>query len=79
MTHPILSRIPVLGKFVDERFLEHRRRSSSVAGIAAAVLALLLFDYRLLHDHVWAWDLLAVALTFLALKLSLFAWYRFND
>ena len=27
MTHPILSRIPILRKFVDERFLEHRRRS----------------------------------------------------
>ena len=79
MTHPILSRIPVLGKFVDERFLEHRRRSTSVAGIAAAVLALVLFEYRLLHDHVWAWDLMAVALTFLVLKLGLFTWYRFND
>jgi len=77
--HPILSRIPVLNKFVDERFLEHRRRSSSIAGIVSAVLALVLFDYRLLHDHVWAWDLLAVGLAFVVLKLSLFTWYRFND
>jgi hypothetical protein len=77
--HPILSRIPGLGKFVDERFLEHRRRSSSIAGIVCAVMALVLFDFRLLHDHVWAWDLLAVGLVFVVLKLSLFAWYRFND
>lgn len=77
--HPILSRIPVLNKFVDERFLEHRRRSSSIAGIVSAVLALVLFDYRLLHDRVWAWDLLAVGLAFVVLKLSLFTWYRFND
>jgi hypothetical protein len=79
LSHPILSRIPLLGKFVDERFLEHRRRSTSIAGIASALLALALFEYRLLRDHVWAWDLLAVALAFVVLKLSLFAWYRFND
>jgi protein-S-isoprenylcysteine O-methyltransferase Ste14 len=78
MTHPILSRIPILGKFVDERFLDHRRRSSSIAGIAAAVLAVALFEYRFFFDHVWSWDLLAVALTFVVLKMSLFTWFRFN-
>jgi hypothetical protein len=79
MTHPILSRIPILRGFVDERFLEHRRRSSSTAGIAAACLAVLLFEYRFFHDRVWSWDLLAIALTFVILKLSLFALYRIND
>jgi hypothetical protein len=78
MTHPILSRIPILGKFVDERFLDHRRRSSSIAGIAAAVLAVALFEYRFFFDHIWSWDLLAVALTFVVLKMSLFTWFRFN-
>jgi protein-S-isoprenylcysteine O-methyltransferase Ste14 len=79
MTHPVLSRIPLLGKFVDERFLEHRRRSSSIAGIVSAVTALLLFEYRLLHDHTWSWDLLSVGLLFVVVKLSLFTWYRVND
>jgi len=78
MTHP-LSRVPFLGKFVDERFLDHRRRSSSVAGIAVACLAVALFEYRFFHDHIWSWDLLVLALAFLVIKLSLFAWYRFND
>lgn len=78
MTHPILSRIPILGKFVDERFLDHRRRSSSIAGIAAAVLAVVLFEYRFFFDHIWSWDLLAIALTFVVLKMSLFTWFRFN-
>jgi len=32
MTHPILSRIPLLGKFVDERFLEHRRGQRGQTG-----------------------------------------------
>jgi hypothetical protein len=78
MIRPILSRIPILNKFVDERFLEHRRRSSSIAGITTAVLAVVLFDYRLLHDHIWQWDLLTVVLVFLVIKMSLFTWYRFN-
>lgn len=79
MTHPILSRIPVLGKFVDERFLDHRRRSSSIAGIASAALAVVLFEYRFFHDHLWSWDLLAIALVFVVLKMSLFTWYRLNS
>ena len=79
MTHPVLSRIPILRKFVDERFIEHRRRSSSTAGILAACLAVCLFEYRLFVDHVWSWDLAALALAFVAIKISLFAWYRFKD
>jgi len=78
MTHPILSRIPILGRFVDERFLEHRRRSSSIAGIAATLLALGLFEYRFFHDHLWSWDLFAIVLAFIVLKMSLFTWYRIN-
>ena len=78
MTHPILSRIPILGKFVDERFLDHRRRSSSIAGIASACLAIVLFEYRFFLDHIWSWDLLAIALTFIVIKMSLFTWFRFN-
>ena len=79
MTHPILSRIPVLGKFVDERFLDHRRRSSSIAGILCACVGVFLFEYRFFVDHVWSWDLFALVLLFLVVKLSLFTWFRFND
>ena len=62
--------------FVDERFLEHRRRASSAAGIAAAILALLLAGYRAYHDHIWSIDLLAVVGTFLVIKYALFFWFR---
>lgn len=79
MTHPILSKIPFLSRFVDERFLEHRRRSSSIAGIAVACLSVVLFEYRFLVNNIWSWDLLAIALAFVSIKMSLFAWYRFND
>jgi len=79
MTHPVLSRIPILNRFVDERFLNHRRRSSSIAGILSAILAVVLFEYRFFFDHIWSWDLLALVLTFVIVKLSLFTWFRFND
>ena len=78
MTPSILSRIPILRNFVDERFLDHRRRSSSAAGILCAILAVCLFEYRYFVDHFWSWDLFALALIFVAVKMSLFAWYRFN-
>lgn len=78
MTHP-LTRVPILGPFVDERFLDHRRRASSFAGIVSAILAVLLFEYRFFHDHVWDWYLFTVFMVFLVLKLSLFIWYRTRD
>jgi protein-S-isoprenylcysteine O-methyltransferase Ste14 len=68
-----------LPEFVDERFLTHRLRSTSLAGIVASVLALLLFLYREYHDHVIHWDLLAVGLTFVVVKLAALVWYRLND
>lgn len=79
MTHPILSRIPILNKFVDERFLEHRRRSSSIAGFAILILALCIFEYRLIFSHTISWDMAAIMLTFAVVKMSMFAWYRFKD
>jgi hypothetical protein len=79
MTHPILNRIPILRTFVDERFLEHRRRASSIAGIISALVAIGLFEYRLLFNNIWSWDLLSVALIFVVIKMSMFLWYRFND
>jgi hypothetical protein len=66
----------LLPAFVDERFLQHRLRSSSNAGIACAVLAIVLTYYRYFHNHVVSRDLIAVAATFLVLKYVLFFWYR---
>ncbi len=78
MTHPVLSRIPFLNKFVDERFLEHRRRSSSIAGFATLILALCIFEYQLIFNHVIGWDMAAIMLTFAVVKMSMFTWYRLN-
>jgi hypothetical protein len=69
----------LFSRLVDERFLEYRRRSTSTAGIVTAVLALLLFEYRYFVNHRWSWDLFAVGLTFVVIKLALMAWYYINS
>jgi hypothetical protein len=69
----------LLSRLVDERFLEYRRRSSSTAGIIGGVLAILLFEYRYFVDHRWNWDLFAVGVTFVAVKVALMAWYYVNS
>lgn len=79
MSHPVLSRIPILKNYVDERFLEHRRRSSSVASFAGAIIAVGIFEYRILWEHRISWDLLAIVAAMAAVKMGTFAWYRMND
>ena len=69
----------LLERLFDERFLEHRRRSTSYAGIASALVAIGLFAYRFYLDHRWSWDLFAVVLTSVAVKLALMTWYSFKD
>lgn len=69
----------ILNRLVDERFWMHRQRSTSVAGIATGVTAICLFYYRFLHDHVFSWDLLAVGLLFVIVKLGLMTYYSLTD
>lgn len=78
MSHP-LSRIPFLGPFVDERFLEHRRRSTSAAGLVGALVTLCIFEYRIFAKHVVSWDLLAILVTMAVVKLALMVWYKVRD
>ena len=68
-----------LPDFVDERFLGHRRRATSAAGVTCAVLALVLAYVRWFRDHVVSYDLIAVFGTFLVVKYALFFWYRRTD
>lgn len=65
-----------LPAFVDERFLKHRLRATSNAGIASAVFAVMIFVYRFYHDHVVRMDVLAVGVLFVVVKYSLLLWYR---
>jgi hypothetical protein len=68
-----------LPSFVDERFLMHRLRASSLAGIVTAVVTILLCGYRFYHDHVIDVELLSIALTFIVVKYAAFAWYRLKQ
>ena len=79
MTHPFLSRIPIVSRFVDERFLEHRRRSTSLMGIVGALIAIVLFEYRFLHDHFISWDLGAVVVSMVIVKMAAMLWFRLRD
>ena len=71
--------IPIVGKAIDERFLNHRLRSTSLAGIIGGVVAILLFAYRYYINHVFSWDLFAVALTIVGVKMAVLIWYRVTD
>ena len=68
-----------LERMFDERFLEHRKRSTSTGGRVAVALAMVLFAYRYYADHRWSGDLLAVALTGVGAKLVLMTWYSLKD
>jgi hypothetical protein len=78
MSHP-LSRIPFLGKFVDERCLEHRRRSTSLAAVGGALLAGGILEYRVFYLHSIDWSLFAVLITMAVVKIAAMLWFRFND
>ena len=71
--------LPLLGRAVDERFLNHRLRSTSIAGVVGGVLATVLFAYRYYHDDFWSWDLFAVAATIVVIKLAVMTWYFLTD
>jgi hypothetical protein len=70
---------PKPATLLDERFFDRRRRSSSVAGIAGGAFAGVLFLYRHYVDQVWNWDLFAVLILIVAIKMGLMTWYYFTD
>ena len=74
-----LKKIPVLGKFIDERFMSHRRRAQRAAGLTGFIVADLIYGYRFLINHVQNWDLLAVVLSVATVYLVLIVWYLFTE
>ena len=71
-------KVPVVG-VIDERFLNHRLQATSLAGVIGGILAALLFGYRFYIDHVWSWDLFAVGITIVSVKMGVMLWYRLTD
>jgi len=74
-----LRKIPILGKLVDERFLNHRLHAQRAAGLIGFIVADLLFGYRYFFNHLLSWDLLAVVLTIAGVYLVLIVWYLFTE
>ena len=64
---------------IDERFLTHRLRSTSLGGMLGGALACLLFAWHYYVDHFVSWDLVAVIVTIVAVKLTVLLWYRITD
>jgi hypothetical protein len=69
----------ILSRLIDERFLTHRRQSTSIAGQIGGLLTISLFAYRYYIDHLWSWDLFAVSVTIVAVKMAAMAWYLLHD
>ena len=70
-------KLPILGT-VDERFLTHRLRSTSIGGLTGVLLAGALFIYNISH-HVIRWDLFAIIATAAVVKMGVMIWYRMRD
>ena len=71
--------IAIMGKVIDERFLQHRLKSTSLAGVVGGILTIFLFAYRFNFDHVWSLDLFAIGMTIVAVKLLAMIYYRVTD
>ena len=69
----------ILHRLLDERFFSHRRRSTSIAGMASMVATWMLLVYRWYVDHTVSWDLFAVLATFAVIKLSLMTWFYLTE
>jgi uncharacterized membrane protein YhhN len=74
-----LKKIPIVGKLIDERFMNHRLRAQRAAGLTGFVVADLLFGYRYFVNHVRSWDLFAVVLAVAVVYFFLIAWYLFTE
>ncbi len=71
--------IPIVGRMIDERFLNHRRQATSLMGIIGGLVATALFFYRFYINHIWSWDLFIVIATIVLVKVSVMTWYVLTD
>jgi hypothetical protein len=60
----------------DERYLIHRLKSTSTAGVVGAVLMGIWIIYLYFQKAVFHWDLMSILLIMVAVKLSLLLYYR---
>ena len=70
-------KVPVIGT-IDERFLMHRLRSTSHAGLSAVLVAAGFFFYAL-SSNVIRWDYFAIVAVAAAVKIASLVYYRITD
>jgi hypothetical protein len=71
--------IPIPFGKPDERFLMHRLKSTSLAGVIGGLVAVGLWAYQYHFNHIWRWDLFAIATTMAGIKVAVMIWYRLMD
>jgi hypothetical protein len=62
----------------DERFLTHRLRATSLAGMTGVTIAAGIWFYRFVFEHRWSWDVFAIAVAMGVVKQGLMLYYRFT-
>jgi hypothetical protein len=68
-----------LSRFVDERFLSHRRRSTSIAGMVCAATALGLWAYHFYVRGEFRPELFGLGLLFVVVKLAVMFWSYWTE
>jgi hypothetical protein len=64
---------------LDERFLTHRLRSTSHAGVACALMVIGWFAYEYYLNGIFRADLASIAAITAGIKVTLMIWYRLKD
>jgi hypothetical protein len=64
---------------LDERYLTHRLRSTSHAGVACALIVIGWFAYEYYLNHTFRADLASIAAITAVIKVTLMLWYRMKD
>ena len=77
MKLPLIGQIP--NRIIDERLLDHRRRSSTYGIMAGAVVSGGLFEYELIVHHRIDWELFSVLFAMVLVKLGALAWFHFTN
>ena len=71
--------IPIFSKEIDERFLMHRLKSTSLAGVIGALVAAGFWARDFYGNDVFRKDLFAVIATMAVVKIAAMLWFRFTD
>jgi hypothetical protein len=71
--------LPIFSKTVDERFLMHRLKSTSLAGVIGALTAGGLWAYQYYANGIHRWELFAVLLTMAGVKIASMVFFKLTD